>query len=188
MLFRSDIVQGGGNVRFVPITDVQSIGERRRLRLAYASAILEAGFVLHAERHRARDKTFLGGGIVQTACDVLIRVGRELDVRPQRDAFELPGAVRLLDLHTGGLVAVCHDRITLRSAARGYLLVSPMSALPPKAERVVGDDTAAPYPSVGKRTGPSITLSAIFKCTAVNVPLYRRIASTMRARHPISNA
>jgi hypothetical protein len=30
-------------------------------------------------------------------------------VRPQRDAFELPSAVRLLDLHAGGVVAVCYD-------------------------------------------------------------------------------
>lgn len=48
---------------------------------------------------RARDKAFLGGGIVQATRDVLIRAGRELGVRPQRDAFELPSAVPLLDLH-----------------------------------------------------------------------------------------
>jgi hypothetical protein len=33
-------------------------------------------------------------------------------VRPQRDAFELPSAVRLLDLHAGGVVAVCYDHDT----------------------------------------------------------------------------
>jgi hypothetical protein len=70
---------------------------------------LEGGFVVHLERHRARDKAFLGGRIVQTAGDVLIRASRELGVRPQRDALELAGAVRLLDLHAGGVVAVCHD-------------------------------------------------------------------------------
>src|SRR5215467_12228132 len=70
---------------------------------------LEGRFVLYLERHRARDKAFLGGGIVQAARDALIRAGRELGVRPQRDAFELPSAVRLLDLHAGGVVAVCHD-------------------------------------------------------------------------------
>ena len=51
---------------------------------------LEGRFVLYLERHRARDKAFLGGGIVQAARDALIRAGRELGVRPQRDAFELP--------------------------------------------------------------------------------------------------
>jgi len=70
---------------------------------------LEGRFVLYLERHRARDKAFIGGDIVQAASDVLIRAGRELRVRPQRDAFELPSAVRLLDLHAGGVVAVCHD-------------------------------------------------------------------------------
>jgi hypothetical protein len=68
--------------------------------------------VLYLERHRARDKAFLGGCIVQAARDVLIRAGRELGVRPQRDAFELPSAVRLLDLHAGGVVAVCYDHDT----------------------------------------------------------------------------
>ena len=38
-----------------------------------------------------------------------ILAGRELRARPQGDAFELPSAVRLLDLHAGGVVAVCHD-------------------------------------------------------------------------------
>src|SRR4029077_4173477 len=33
-------------------------------------------------------------------------------MRPQRDAFELPSAVRLLDLHAGGVVAVCYDHDT----------------------------------------------------------------------------
>jgi hypothetical protein len=33
-------------------------------------------------------------------------------VRPQRDAFELSSAVRLLDLHAGGVVAVCNDHDT----------------------------------------------------------------------------
>src|SRR5215469_4323003 len=70
---------------------------------------LEGGFVLYLERHRARDKAFLGGCIVQMARDVLIRAGPELGVRPQRDAFELPGTVRPLDLYAGGVVAVCHD-------------------------------------------------------------------------------
>jgi len=73
---------------------------------------LEGRFVLYLERHRARDKAFLGGGIVQAARDVLIRAGRELGVRPQRDAFELPSAVRLLDLHAGGAVAICYDHDT----------------------------------------------------------------------------
>ena len=68
--------------------------------------------MLYLERHRARDKAFLGGGIVQAARDVLIRAGRELGVRPQRDAFELPSAVRLPDLHAGGVVAVCYDHDT----------------------------------------------------------------------------
>jgi hypothetical protein len=52
--------------------------------------------VLYLERHRARDKAFLGGGTVQAARDVLIGAGRELGVRPQRDAWELPSAVRLI--------------------------------------------------------------------------------------------
>jgi hypothetical protein len=43
------------------------------------------------------------------ASNVLIRAGRELRVRPQRDAFELPSAVRLLDLHAGGIVSVCYN-------------------------------------------------------------------------------
>ena len=73
---------------------------------------LEGGFVLHLERHRARDKAFLGGGIVQMARDVLIRAGPELGVRPQRDAFELPSAVRLLDLHARSVVAICYDHDT----------------------------------------------------------------------------
>ena len=73
---------------------------------------LERRFVLYSERHRARDKAFLGGGIVQATRAVLIGAGRELGVRPQRDAFELPGAVRLLDLHAGGVVAVCYDHDT----------------------------------------------------------------------------
>lgn len=43
------------------------------------------------------------------------------------------------------------------------------------------------YPDFnGKRPGPSITLSTIFKCTAVNVPLRCCISSTMRARHSLS--
>src|SRR5690348_9101653 len=46
---------------------------------------------------------------MQAARNVLIRTGRELRVWPQRDAFELPSAVRLLDLHAGGIVAVGHD-------------------------------------------------------------------------------
>jgi hypothetical protein len=33
---------------------------------------------------------------VQAARDVLIGAGRELGVRPQRDALELPSAVRLI--------------------------------------------------------------------------------------------
>ncbi len=33
-------------------------------------------------------------------------------MRPQRDAFELPSAVRLLDLHAGGAVAICYDHDT----------------------------------------------------------------------------
>jgi len=33
-------------------------------------------------------------------------------MRPQRDAFELSSAVRLLDLHAGCVVAVCHDHDT----------------------------------------------------------------------------
>ena len=70
---------------------------------------LKGRFVFYLERHRARDKALLGGGIVQAACDVHIRAGRELGVGPQRDAFELPSAVRLLDLHTGGVVAICYD-------------------------------------------------------------------------------
>src|SRR6516164_2964444 len=65
--------------------------------------------MLHLERHRTRDKAFLSGGIVQATRDVLIRAGRELGVRAQRDAFELPSAVGLLDLHAGGVVAVCYD-------------------------------------------------------------------------------
>jgi hypothetical protein len=73
---------------------------------------LDRRFVLYPERHRARDKAFLGSGIVPATRDVLIRAGRELDVRPQRDAFELPSAVRLLDLHAGSVVAVCHDHDT----------------------------------------------------------------------------
>src|SRR6516164_1845484 len=56
---------------------------------------LKGGFVLYLERHRTRDKAFLGGGIVQAARDVLIRAGRELGVRPQRHVFELPSAVGL---------------------------------------------------------------------------------------------
>jgi hypothetical protein len=68
--------------------------------------------VLYLERNRARDKAFLRGGIVQAARNVLIRAGRELDVRAQSDAFELPSAVRLLDLHAGGVVAVCYDHDT----------------------------------------------------------------------------
>ena len=68
--------------------------------------------MLYPERHRARDKAFLGGGIVQAARNVLIRAGRELGVRPQRDAFELPSAVCLLDFHAGGVVAVCYDHDT----------------------------------------------------------------------------
>ena len=49
---------------------------------------------------------------MQAARDVLIRASRELGVRPQRDAFELPSAVRLLNLHTGGVVAVRYDHDT----------------------------------------------------------------------------
>ncbi len=49
---------------------------------------------------------------MQAARDVLIRASRELGVRPQRDAFELPSAVRLLNLHAGGVVAVCYDHDT----------------------------------------------------------------------------
>ena len=58
------------------------------------------------ERHGAGDKTFLRSGVVQAARDVLIRTGRELGVRPQRDAFELPSAVRPLYLNAGGVIAV----------------------------------------------------------------------------------
>ena len=72
---------------------------------------LEGRFVLYLERYRARDKAFLGG-IVQAARDVLIRASRELGVRPQRDTFELPSTVRLLDLHAGGVVAVRYDHDT----------------------------------------------------------------------------
>ena len=68
--------------------------------------------MLYLERHRARDKAFLGGGIMQAARDVLISASRELGVRPQRDAFELPSAVRLLNLHAGGVVAVRYDHDT----------------------------------------------------------------------------
>jgi hypothetical protein len=42
----------------------------------------------------------------------LVRAGRELGVRPQREASELPSAVRLLDLHARGIVAVCYDHDT----------------------------------------------------------------------------
>ena len=54
----------------------------------------------------------------------------------------------------------------LRKSPADMLHSAPYASLgdvrfPPKAERVVGDPAAAPYPSVGKRTGPSITLSAI---------------------------
>ena len=68
--------------------------------------------MLYLERHRARDEAFLRGGIVQAARNVLIRAGRDLDVWAQRDAFELPSAVRLLDLHARGVVAVCYDHDT----------------------------------------------------------------------------
>jgi hypothetical protein len=68
--------------------------------------------MLYPERHRACDKAFLGGGIVQAARNVLIGAGRKPSVRPQRDAFELPSAVRLLDFHAGGVVAVCCDHDT----------------------------------------------------------------------------
>jgi hypothetical protein len=44
---------------------------------------LEGRFVLYLERHRARDKAFLGGGIVQAARDVLIR-GRPPARSPRR--------------------------------------------------------------------------------------------------------
>jgi hypothetical protein len=70
---------------------------------------LESRFVLYLERHRARDKAFICGGIVQAASNVLVRADRELRVRPQRDTFELTSAIRLLDLYAGGVVAVCHD-------------------------------------------------------------------------------
>ena len=73
---------------------------------------LEGRFVLYLERHRARDKAFLRGGIVQAARNVLIRAGCKLDPRAQREAFELPSGVRLLDLHAGGVVAVCYDHDT----------------------------------------------------------------------------
>ena len=39
----------------------------------------------------------------------------------------------------------------------------------------------------GKRPGPSITLSTICRCTAVNVPLRSCISSTIRARHSLSD-
>jgi len=77
---------------------------------------LERRFVLYSERHRARDKAFLGGGIMQATRAVLIRAGRELGVRPQRDAFELTGAVRLLDLHAGGFAL--YDTITIPASAQ----------------------------------------------------------------------
>jgi hypothetical protein len=77
---------------------------------------LEGRFVLYLERHRARDKAFLGGSTVQAARDVLVRSSRELGVGPQRDAFELASTVRPLDLHAGGVVAVCYDHDTGVSA------------------------------------------------------------------------
>jgi hypothetical protein len=77
---------------------------------------LEDRFVVYFERHRARDKAFLGSGIGEAARDVLIRAGRELGVGPQRDAFELPSAARPLDLHAGRVVAVCYDHDTGVSA------------------------------------------------------------------------
>src|SRR6516162_1948892 len=70
---------------------------------------LEGRFMLYLERYRARDKAFSGSGVVQAARDVLVRAGRELRVRPQRDAFQLPSAVRALYLHARGVVAVCYD-------------------------------------------------------------------------------
>src|SRR5215472_8487555 len=73
---------------------------------------LKGRFVPYLERHRARDKAFVGGRIVQAARDLLIRTGRELGVRSQRDAFELSGAVSLLDLYAGGVVAVSYDHDT----------------------------------------------------------------------------
>ena len=61
--------------------------------------------MLYLERHRACDKAFIGRGIVQAASDGLIRAGREHGVRPRRDAFELPSAIRLLDFHAVAAIA-----------------------------------------------------------------------------------
>jgi hypothetical protein len=70
---------------------------------------LEGRFVLYLERDRARDKGFSGGRVVQAARDVPIRAGRELRVRPQRDALEFPSAALLLDLYAGGVITLSHD-------------------------------------------------------------------------------
>jgi hypothetical protein len=78
----------------------------------YVEAISKVGSCFTLNDTERAIKTFLGGGIGQAARDVLIRAGRELGVRPQRDAFELPSAVRLLDLHAEGVVAVCYDHDT----------------------------------------------------------------------------
>jgi hypothetical protein len=104
------------NDQFLPVSGFSASATQHRIGAAATAPLgrrnLEGRFVLYLERHRARDKAFLGGGIVQAARDVLIGAGRELSVRPQRDAFELPSAVRLLDLHTGSVVAVCYDHDT----------------------------------------------------------------------------
>ena len=65
--------------------------------------------MLYLERYRARDKAFSGSGVVQAARDVLVRAGRELRVRPQRDALEFPSAALLLDLYAGGVITLSHD-------------------------------------------------------------------------------
>ncbi len=46
---------------------------------------------------------------MQPSCNFLIGTGRAPGMRAQRNAFELPGAVRLLDLHARGIVAVRKD-------------------------------------------------------------------------------
>jgi hypothetical protein len=97
-----------------------SIGKRRLRQFPYADAISKVGSWSTLNDTERADKAFLGGRIVQTAGDVLIRASRELGARPQRDALELAGAVRLLDLHAGGVVAVCHDRDPASAQRCGY--------------------------------------------------------------------